>query len=130
MGLARFSVALTAAVYLAIGVIFLIDPVYWGASVDISLPTNTAIIDLRATYGGCMFAIGIFLLYCLKNAALLKIGLIFQAVSLAGFGLSRLAGIIGSPPARGIMYYLLLAEIVGVGLALVCLSRLRKTDNI
>ena len=81
MPIAKISVALTAIVYLAIGIIFLLDPIYWGSSVDISLPTSTAIIDLRATYGGCMFAIGVFLFYCLKNPALLKAGLLWAEPS-------------------------------------------------
>jgi len=130
MRISRFSILLAAIAYAAIGLIFLIDPVYWGSSVDISLPTPTAIIDLRATYGGCMLAIAIFLAYCLANSRLIRVGLIFQAISLGGFGLARLAGIIMNPPTRGIMYYLLLAEIFGVALAVYCLSRLPKTDNI
>ena len=130
MNLAKFSLALTGLAYLVIGIIFLFDPVYWGSSVDIALPTPTAIIDLRATYGGCMFAIAVFLFYCLSKESFIKIGLIFQAVSFAGFGITRLAGIVANPPARGIMYYLLIAEILGVALAVYCLSRLPKTDNI
>ncbi len=130
MKLARFSIFLTAAAYGAIGLIFLVDPVYWGSTVDISLPTPTAIIDLRATYGGCMFAIAIFFIYSLKNSSLIRAGLIFQAISLGGFGLARLVGILMTPPSRGIMYYLLAAEVFGASLAVYCLSRLGKTDNI
>ncbi|MEZ5345374.1 MAG: DUF4345 domain-containing protein [Pyrinomonadaceae bacterium] len=130
MILARFSVALTALVYAAIGFIFIADPVYWASSVDISLPTPTAIIDLRATYGGCMLSIAVFLIYCLKDLEKLRTGLIFQAVSLAGFGLTRSLGIFLNPGTRTIMFYLLAAEVFGVCLAVFCLSRIHKTDNI
>jgi len=130
MPIAKISVALTAIVYLAIGIIFLADPIYWGSSVDISLPTPTAIIDLRATYGGCMFAIAVFLFYCLKNSTLLKAGLIFQIISFAGFGLSRFAGILLDGPPRAIMYYLLIAEIFGFILGVFGLWQLSKTAKI
>lgn len=121
---------MTAIVYLAIGIIFLVDPVYWASSIDISLPTTTAIIDLRATYGGCMFAIAVFLFYCLKSSNLLKAGLIFQLISFAGFGLSRFAGILIDGPPRAIMYYLLIAEIFGFLLGVLGLWQLGKTAKI
>ena len=130
MKLARFSVFLTSIVYVLIGVIFLFDPVYWASSLDISLPTPTAIIDFRATYGGSMLAIAVFLLYCLKNSEFLRIGILFQAISLAGFGLTRGLGIIFTAGSRPVNYYLLAAEVFGVGLAVFCLSRFGKTDNI
>lgn len=130
MKLAKFSLILTAVVYAAIGVIFLADPVYWASSLDIVLPTPTAIIDFRATYGGCMFAIAVFFVYCLKDSKRIRVGLVFQAISLAGFGLTRGFGIILNPNSRPVNYYLLAAEVFGVVLAVFCLSRLGKTDNI
>ncbi|NNE99008.1 MAG: DUF4345 domain-containing protein [Pyrinomonadaceae bacterium] len=130
MLIAKTSVTLTAIVYLAIGIIFLADPVYWASSIDISLPTPTAVTDLRATYGGCMLAIGVFLLFCLKNSAFLKAGLTFQVISFAGFGLSRLAGILLDGQPRAIMYYLLAAEICGFLLGAFGLWQLGKTAKI
>ena len=130
MPIAKISLILTAIVYLAIGIIFLVDPIYWASSLDISLPTPTAIIDLRATYGGYMFAIAVFLFYCLRNSELMKVGLIFQVISFAGFGLSRFAGILIGGHPRAIMYYLLIAEILGFALGIFGLWQLSKTAKI
>lgn len=130
MKLAKFSLILTALVYLAIGIIFLVDPVYWASSLDISLPTKTAIIDLRATYGGCMLALGVFFLYSIKSRLFIRTGLVLQALTFAGFGLSRAAGIFIDGTPRPIMFYLLIAEICGFGLAVYCLWQIGKTDKI
>ena len=130
MLIAKISVILTALIFLAIGIIFLVDPIYWASSLDISLPSTTAIIDLRATYGGCMFAIAVFMFYCLKDSVFLKAGLIFQIICYAGFGLSRFAGILIDGQPKPIMYYLLAAEIFGVSLGALGLRQLSKTTKI
>ncbi len=126
MKLAKLSLILTALVYLVIGIMFLSSPIYWAASVDISLPTTTAIIDLQATYGGCMLAIGVFFLYCVKDNKLISAGLILQAISLAGFAIGRIVGIAIYGMPRPIMFYLLAAEISGVALAIYCLSQIKE----
>jgi hypothetical protein len=130
MRLAKFSVFTTALIYLIIGLMFLIAPLYFIGGIDILLPTPTAIIDLQATYGGCMLSIGIFLLYCLKNQVLFKTGLIFQALSLSGFAFGRILGLIIYGFPKPIIFYLLVAEISGVILAIYCLWQIGKTDKI
>jgi hypothetical protein len=130
MKLAKISIIITAAVYLIIGVMFLTSPVYWVKGVDILLPTPTAIIDLQATYGGCMFALGIFFLYTYKNLSLIRMGLILQAITLGGFAFGRFVGILMHGIPKPIIFYLFIAEISGVILAIYCLSQMSKTDKI
>jgi hypothetical protein len=130
MKLARFSIILSALVYGAIGIMFLTSPDYWASSLDIYLPTPTAVIDLQATYGGCMIAISLFFVYCLKSPLLINIGLILQAITLGGFAFGRTFGIAVNGTPKPIMFYLLSAEIVGVLLAIYCLWQIGKTDSI
>lgn len=130
MKLAKISIAVTAAVYLIIGIMFLTAPVYWAEGVDITLPTPTAVIDLQATYGGCMAGLGVFFLYCLRNEASIRTGLVLQALTLGGFALSRVLGIVLYGRPEPLIYYLLVSEAGGVLLALYCLRRTAKTDRI
>jgi hypothetical protein len=126
MNLAKFSIFLTACVYCVIGMMFLISPVYWAKGIDIEPLTPTAIIDLQATYGGCMLALGVFFIYCLKNAGLIRVGLILQAITLGGFGVGRILGIAVYGMPRPVLFYLLAAEVSGVLLAIYCLSQLKE----
>lgn len=126
MKLAKISIIITAIIYLIIGLMFLTSPVYWIKGVDILLPTPTAIIDLQATYGGCMFTLGIFFLYILKNSSLIRIGLILQALTLGGFAFGRIVGIFMHGVPKTIMFYLLVAEISGLVLAVFCLSKFQE----
>ncbi len=126
MNLVKFSIIITAVIFLVIGLMFLTSPVYWASSVDISLNSTTAIIDFQATYGGCMFAIGIFFLYCLRKSELIRIGLILQAITLGGFAFGRIVGVFSNGIPKPIIFYLLAAEISGVLLAIFCLSKTRE----
>ena len=130
MKIAKTSIILTSLVYSVIGIMFLTSPIYWASTIDISLPTNTAIVDLQATYGGAMLSLGIFFVYCLKSKATIRFGLILQAITLGGFAFGRISGMLINGMPRPIMFYLLIAEISGVILAIFCLRQIGKTDRI
>ncbi len=126
MKLAKVSIIITAIVYLIIGLMFLIAPVRFVEGIDISLNSPTAIIDLQATYGGCMFALGIFFLYILKNLILIRVGLVLQILTLGGFAFGRILGILIHGVPKPIIFYLLVAEISGLALAVYCLSKIEE----
>ena len=130
MKLAKISVVITALVYLIIGLMFLTVPNYWVSDIDIVLNSPTAVMDVRATYGGCMFAIGVFLVYWSTDLKNIRIGLIFQAISLAGFAFGRVLGFFVDGIPKPIMFYLLLAEISGIILAVYCLRHIEKENKI
>lgn len=126
MNTAKFSIILTSLIYFVIGVMFLSAPVYWASGIDIELTSNTAIIDLQATYGGCMFALGVFFLYCLKNSQLIRVGLVLQAITLGGFAIGRVIGILMNGVPKPVIFYLMIAEISGILLAIYCLWQFKE----
>jgi Domain of unknown function (DUF4345) len=125
MQLAKFSIFISILIYLIIGLWCLAAPIQTSSGIDIQLPTPTAIIDFRATYGGLLVGIGIFFIVCLKEAYL-KIGLILQALSLGGLAFGRIVGIILDGMPRPLLIYFLVAEIAAVILAMFAFQRLTR----
>lgn len=125
MPLARISIFLTILIYLIIGVWCLVAPIQTSSGVEISLPTTTAIIDFRATYGGLLLGIGIFFIICLKETYI-RMGLILQALSLGGLAFGRVVGLILDGLPKPLLIYFLIAEIAGVVLAVFAFWRLDK----
>lgn len=125
MQLAKFSIFITILIYLIIGIWCLIAPIQTSSGVEISLPTTTAIIDFRATYGGLLVGIGIFFIVCLKDTYV-RLGLILQALSLGGLAFGRVVGLILDGMPQMILIYFLIAEIAAVILALFAMRSLRR----
>lgn len=117
MSFARIVLWLSALVFGAIGLLFVIAPVSWANVVEISLPTAMARTDLRATYGGFDLAFGVFLAICGMNSAWLRPGLLASGLVLLGFGLSRLLGIALEGEGHRLMWTFLLLELLGGALS-------------
>ena len=99
-------------------------------SVEISLPTATAIIDFRATYGGFLLGLGLFFIYCFLNKTFLRVGLIVQAFSLGGFAFGRIIGLALDETPKIILIYLLIAEIIGCILAIYAFLNISKNEKL
>jgi hypothetical protein len=125
MPLARFSIFLTILIYLIIGFWCLLAPVQTSSGVEIQLPTTTALVDFRATYGGMLVGIGIFFIICLKETYI-RLGLNLQSLSLGGLAFGRLVGLALDGMPKPLIIYFLIAEIAAVILAVVALWRLEK----
>ena len=126
MQLARFSLVVTILIYLIIGFWCLFAPVQTSSGVDIQLPTVTALVDFRATYGGMLVGIRIFFIICLKETHI-RVGLYLQALSLGGLAFGRVVGLALDGIPKPLIIYFLVAEIAAVILAMVALSRLGRT---
>lgn len=125
MQLAKFSIFITVLIYLIIGIWCLFAPIQTSSGIEISLPTTTAIIDFRATYGGLLVGIGIFFIVCLKDTYV-RLGLILQALTLGGFAFGRVVGLVLDGIPNPIIIYFLIAEIGGVILAMFAMRSLRR----
>lgn len=64
MTFSRVIMCVSGVLFLVVGLAFLIDPVRWAASVEISIPTPLAKTDFRALYGGLDFGNGLCALCC------------------------------------------------------------------
>jgi hypothetical protein len=126
VNLARILTIISVLIFGGIGFACLFFPVQVAAGIDISLPTPTAIIDFRATYGGFLLGLGLFFIYCLFNKTFLRVGLIVQAVSLGGFAFGRIVGLALDGTPKTILIYFLIAEIIGCILAIYAFMQISK----
>ena len=126
MILGRILTFVSVLIFGGIGFACLLFPVEMAKGVDISLPTATAIIDFRATYGGFLLGLALFFGYCLFDKTFLRVGLIVQAVSLGGFAIGRTFGLILDGTPKIILIYLLIAEIIGCILAVYSFVQINK----
>ena len=91
--------------------------------VGIELPTPSAVIDFRATYGGLEIGLAVFFAICALRNSWLRPGLVAQVVSLGGFAFGRIIGLILNGTPQPIIYYLLVAEFAGCVLGLFALVK-------
>jgi hypothetical protein len=121
MSLGRFSLIFAAVAFLIYGMAFLLFPTLMTDLLGIKLSVSSAIIDVRATYGGSVLGTGVFFVFCSLQHELLRVGLIAQASVLGGFIFGRVFGIVADREPNLFIYILLVGEIVGLVLALVAL---------
>ncbi len=126
MKLARFVLISSALVFLAVGVGFLVIPVEWASLTEISLPTAMSRTDLRATYGGLDFAVGVFLIVAARRNEWVRPGLLVLALAAAGFATGRVIGFIAEGSAGNLMLLFLAIEFGVVAVALLALRRVSR----
>lgn len=86
--------------------------------------TSSAVIDMRATYGGMAFGAGLFFGFCARHPTLLRAGLLASLLALSGIAGGRLFGIFVDGSPNGWMFLLLAAELLFVVLMAVALKQL------
>ncbi len=124
MNLPKLFINLTAVVFLLYGAVFSFMPeTMTGWVTGSALDTPSALIDVRATYGGMTLAVGVILLMFARNADLHRLGLISICLLMLCMAIARTAGIIinGSPTTLMIVYLAL--EVVVAAVAFVLLKR-------
>ena len=120
----RIVLGLVALAFAGLGVAFIASPIPMAALTDIVLPTATAQIDFVATYGGFSLGFAAFLALCQWRREWTRLGLLASGMALAGFGLTRAAGLaLADGPVRAIMFPVLLLELVGTALSFWAASR-------
>ncbi len=116
---ARILLGLSSLAWLAIGVTFLFWPYRMAASVEVQLPTPTAVIDFRATYGGFDLVIGIAFAVCALYTEWTRPGVALLALVYAGFAGGRIIGLLLDGKPQPLMYQLLAIELTGLILSLI-----------
>jgi uncharacterized protein YjeT (DUF2065 family) len=109
---------LNAVIFFVYGIFYMLAPAAMSTYVTESIPTtSSALIDMRAIYGGMSIAIGIVLaILSLKNKTLrtaIMVLMIFMITMASG----RLLGVVLDTGANNKMYYYLISEVL---IALVC----------
>ena len=112
----RFVLAVSALVFIGIGIMFLSSPQSLLPRVNITAPPGTALADVRAVYGGLDLGIGLFLAFCSVRSQV-RMGLVACVLTLGGLACGRILGIALNPEQEVITYYLLASEVFGAALA-------------
>lgn len=113
----RLVLAAAAVLFAAFGLLFAAAPRWTAAVVDITLPTNTAVIDFIATYGGFEIGFAVFLFKCLARPDRVRLGLVASGCAVAGFAVARAIGLLTFGGAKPVMYGALAFETVCAGVA-------------
>ena len=130
MSLARLMILLTALVFAAYGVGFIVAPLSlleWATGAVVNTPS--AIIDLRATYGGLSLAVGLVLYGLGRSQGGTPLGLRVVIALMLGMGGGRLVGLVVDGGANAVMYAYLALEIVAAAVATWLLRRLEQPEH-
>ena len=114
---------INAVIFIVYGIFYMLVPAAMSTYVTDSIPSTTsALIDMRAIYGGMAVAIGIVLaLLSLKKETLriaIKILMIFMITMASG----RMLGVVLDASANIKMYYYLISEVL---IAIICVFWLK-----
>lgn len=103
-------VLVNGILFIGFGLGFILAPVFFFTLfTDGQLTTPSAIIDVRATYGGLGLGLGIWLITCAKRN--IRLGLVGSLIVLAAIVIGRITGIALSGHANTFMYVFLAAEL-------------------
>jgi hypothetical protein len=119
LSLASLLIWLTAGFFVVYGLAFVVAPEALGHAITGSAPgTPSAVIDMRATYGGMTVAVGLTLAWLGRSNSTRSVALYIIALVMLCMASSRLLGLIYDGSANAIMYAYLAVEIVVLALAL------------
>ncbi|ARN76028.1 DUF4345 domain-containing protein [Oceanicoccus sagamiensis] len=93
MKLARGFLIFNGLIFGSYGIQCLLDPAVVSELTGMQLSTNTAIIEVRAMYGGLQLTMGLYLLYCAMQIVRVSQGLLVAIFIFAGMAGARSFGL-------------------------------------
>lgn len=111
--LAVLALWIASLVFVGLGVALMIWPTEILAGVDVKFETPTAFADIRADYGGCIFGLGVFLVWCASRVSLVRPGLICVGLVFSGYSLARILSLAIDGQPKRIIFILLAVELCG-----------------
>lgn len=124
----KFFILFTAVIFFLYGGIFIFFPHQaWLYVVQSGVDTNSASIDLRATYGGLNIGVGIILYVLARQNSTLKIGLLTVFLLMLSMAFGRMVGIVVDGEPNQAMYIYLALELLAGVVSLVLFKRFRFT---
>lgn len=124
----RLALAISAAVFLGGGLLFLVDPELV-SRVGIRLEGPDARNDFRAVYGGIEIGLGVFLALCLRGEGRVHIGLVLGALVFAAMVLSRAYSVVLDGAPSSFVWWLTAFEAAGGGLCATALGLLFRAEQ-
>jgi hypothetical protein len=127
--LARVVLIVCALLFAGFGAAFLLFPVRMAAAVDIALPTPTARIDFRATYGGFELGVAAFLLWCAARRERVRVGLLASGWCIVGFPAARVFGIVLDGRPKPVLLIALAGETIAALACFLLATRLPRAGG-
>lgn len=126
MLLARIYLALSGLLLAGYGVYCLINPMVLGDLTGLVIATPTALIEIRAMYGGLELALGVYFIFSAILPETTRQGLFCLFLCLGSLAIARAAGLFADGGDNGYNAGALVYESVSAVLALVALLLLRS----
>jgi hypothetical protein len=112
--------------FVGFGVGFIVMPAELAELLTGAAPRKaSAIIDMRATYGGVALGVGLFIGMCARRPEWLPAGLVAALLTSACLGAARLLGIIVDGSPNAFMVVFLLTEVASVALSAIARRQVR-----
>jgi hypothetical protein len=131
MKFARILLLLGSGIFALYGLLFAIAPVELARLVTGDAPSSpSALIDMRATYGGMSIAVGMILMLLALKEETIRIGVVSLLLVMVCMAATRIVGIAVDGDANIAMYFYLGLEIVAAVLCSIALvnCRTQATD--
>jgi hypothetical protein len=131
MKFGRALVLINAVIFIIYGCFYLLYPIEASMYVTQSIPaTTTAVIDMRAVYGGMSIAIGIILVLLSINNHTLLLAVKILFIYMLCMAFARFLGVIVDGNANNKMYYYLIAEGITAMICLIWLIVVKSTSSL
>jgi hypothetical protein len=113
-----------AALFIVFGICYIVAPEFFAYTLTGSEPwTSSALIDMRATYGGMGLGIGLVFWFCARQRETVIAGLVGTFLVLGATAISRVIGFIADGSPNIFMQGLFGAELLFVVLSAAALKR-------
>ena len=124
MRFANTLLKINAALFAVFGLGFIFTPVFFAQFLTGATPgTTSALIDMRATYGGISFGLALFWAYCARRTDTTATGVLSALLVLTVVAIARVIGLLIDGTPHAIMFVLLAAEVLFIGLNFSALRR-------
>lgn len=111
------------------GYCLLINPMILNEYTGMGLSDNTALIEVRAMYGGLQGAAGLYLLFCSMQTSRFREALLVSVFAFAGLAGARAFGLAIDGGDNGYNFAAVIYESISGLLALVCLKLANKQSD-
>ena len=127
MRFSRTLLWINCVLFIAFGLAFALTPQWFATLFTGAAPTtSSAMIDMRAVYGGVALSLAFLFAQCARNDAYLKLGTQTMLAVMLGLASARSLGIVLDGEPNLMIWLLLASEVVMAALALFALKQLKS----
>lgn len=127
MALSRILLWINCVLFIAFGLAFALMPGWFASLFTGAAPaTPSAMIDMRAVYGGVALGLAFVFAQCARNEGYLKLGMQTVLAVMVGLASARSLGIVLDGEANVMIWLLLVSEVVMAALAIFTLKQLKS----